>query len=259
MEFKQDIKPSGFESAVAYAPFDEALGRLEKESYRIISTPENAELRIQQGSDAFVSRNGNYVREGVLYIPQKGGFLVRNSPILTSARQATQAHRDGKEFYATQEQVDEALKDSVKFPEKYVEIPVKRFGEDELTVFVIGGGDSKKAEVYGNFLKDAGIKAMPVYVVDKDNVNEQNTPFARQLWFWSLVGGSVLDGDGRDLGGDCGVRGVRLISGEASTQKISDTEKGELYTARNLKDALNIAGITGGVEKLVFESLNRKH
>src|SRR3989344_5260037 len=142
MTIETDIKPSGIESGVVYAPFDKGKAELEDASFQIISTPKNAELRIQQGKDSFVSRNGNWVREGVLYIPRKGNYLTRHSSILQSAEEATQAHRECTEFYPTQEQVDLALKDSVKFPEKNVEIPVGRFGEEELIVFVIGNGDS---------------------------------------------------------------------------------------------------------------------
>jgi len=212
MTIETDIKPSGIESGVVYAPFDKGKAELEEADFQIISMPKNAELRIQQGKDAFVSKNGNWVREGVLYIPGKGNYLTRHSSILQSAEETTQAHGNGKEFYPTQEQVDLTLKEYAKFPERNISIPVERFGEDELTVFVIGNGDSKKAQNYGNFLKDAGIPEMPICVVGGDYVKAQGKPFERLLWFYGLDVRSYLGGDVTYLCGGDVVRGVREIS-----------------------------------------------
>ena len=81
-----DILPSGLTSGVVSAPFDEAKAVLGSNGYEVISLPVNAELRIRQGEKANISQNGNYVREGVIYIPKKGNRLVRDSPILGSAK-----------------------------------------------------------------------------------------------------------------------------------------------------------------------------
>jgi hypothetical protein len=99
---------------------------------------------------------------------------------------------------------------------------------------------------------------MPVWVVGQDYVRKQSKPFERLAWFGDLDDRSYLYGNYRDLYNDGRVRGVRLASSEAGAQKSYGAGKGELYTAGNLREALNIAGITGGVEKLVFESLQRK-
>ena len=111
-----DVKPSGLYSAHVKAPFDLAKGILENAGYRIISLEENAVLRIQQGEDSFVSRNGNWTRESFVYHPEKGIYLTKNSPIMSNPTEATQAHREGKEFYLNDEQIEKALANSVKLP-----------------------------------------------------------------------------------------------------------------------------------------------
>ena len=256
-ELTIDIKPSGIESGIVYAPFDKGLAVLQENGLELISLLQNAQLRMQQGKDSYVSKNGNWTREGVIYIPNSTPKLVRNSPILQSAKGATDAHRNDKEFYIAQEQLEQSLTDSIDFPEENIEIPTKRFGSEALTVYAFGG--EKQAQAYGKFLKDAGISKMPVLVVDKNYVNEQTRPFARQAGFWGLGYGSFLFGDVRGLYGGGGVRGVRLVSGEASAQKISGTQNSELYTIKNLKDALNSIGITDGIERTIFEALKRKN
>ncbi len=212
MGIQVDVRSSGVESAYIAAPFDVAKAELEKEGYHIISNPQNAQLRIAQGKDSFVSRNGNLLREGILYLPGKESRLVRNSPILNSAGKATQEHREKREFYVTWEEAEEFLKDSIGFPRKNIEIPTKRLGDEELTIFAIGGGDSGKAGQYGDFLFDAGIEQLPIYALDSRYVDQQSKPFARQLWFRNLGQWSDIYVDGRNLYSDWRVRGMRSVS-----------------------------------------------
>ena len=54
-------------SAYVDAPFDEGKGALGKRGYNLISLEENANLRIQEGEDSYVSRNGNWTREAIVY------------------------------------------------------------------------------------------------------------------------------------------------------------------------------------------------
>lgn len=200
------------ESAYVAKPFDEAKAELEASGYEIISLEDNAKLRIAKGANREVSLSGNYTKEGFLYVPKKGIFLVRNSPIMANAKEATDCHRNGKEFYLTQEQVEKALADSIEVSGK--SIPTNRFGDEELTNYAFG----KTAKAYGEFLKQAGINEMPVWLA-----NITDKAFAKQAWLCRLGGsyGSGLDGYG---GLYCrgAVRGVRLASTEgAKPAKIS--------------------------------------
>ena len=253
-----DVRTDKMESGIVYAPFDQALDILQRNSADLISTAQNAQLRMQQWANSPVSQNGNRVREGVIYRPNENSRLVRVSPIIASAKDATNAHRNRKEFYLTSLQIEQALADSIEFPVKNIKIPTKRFGEEALTTYVFGG--EKQAQLYGAFLAEAGIKAMPVWAVDKNHVNKQSKPFARQLWFGRLGDyRSYLYGDDRYLYlGDYGVRGVRqLVSTEGANvaQKISRPES-ELYTPSQITKALE--GMITGLEAQLMNKLRGK-
>ena len=213
-----DVKPSTIESGYVQKPFDAAKLALEGKGYDIISLKQFADLRIAHGNESHVANYGAYVREAFVYDKGKGIFLVRNSPIMANAKEATECHRYGKEFYLTPEQVEASLGkagiDSVKF-ENGNAIPFKRFGEDERTVFAFGSC----AQPYGDFLrevlKEAGISEMPVCLA---NVEEK--PFARQAWLHGIGNFDRfgLDGNDRCLYCNISVRGVRNIS---LTEKIA--------------------------------------
>ena len=241
----QDVKGK-IESAYIEAPFDEAKEALEKAKYKIISLEEMAMLRIQEGKNAYISQNGNYTREGVIYIPKKGIFLTKNSPIMKNAEKATQCYRNGDEFCINNEQIEKALEKSVNLDGK--SIPVSEFGNEEITDFAFG----KTAKEYGQFLKDAGIKEIPFYLADL-----KDKPFARQLWLRSLDGGSGVLGSLRGLS-DGGVRGVRDASAEgAKPQKIlpytmkdvriAEKEIGKLSKILQPEQIANVKGL---IEKL---------
>ena len=233
IEIIQDIKPRGLISAYVDAPFDQGKEALSKEGYRIISLQENARLRMQEGAKAHVSKYGNWTKEGVLYLPKKGRFLTKNSPIMTNAQEATECHRNGRDFYLTDEQVQESLANSVELNEK--EIPTKRFGENEVTVYAFG----EDAEEYGQFLKEQGINEMPIWLADVKDI-----PFARQGWLGSVVDGgrSSLLGDSRDLDYYDHVRGVR--------DSAEGTANLEAYTAR-IEGALKEPGFSEVSKSLV--------
>jgi len=213
MKIIQDIQPRGMYSAYVDASFDKAKQALEKDGYSIISLEQNARLRIQEGK----SRNGNWTREAFLYNPETNlWYLTKKSPIMDFPVEATNAHRKGREYFLTNEQVQRALEDSVEVKDR--EIPTDRFGEDPLAVYAFG--DS--AQDYGLFLKDVNkdvnIKEMPIWLPDS-----REKPFARQLWFRYLDDWSVLDGDYMGLLSGR-MRGVRDAEGIANA-KISTGNK----------------------------------
>jgi len=217
MKIIQDIQPRGMYSAYVDASFDKAKQALEKDGYSIISLEQDARLRMQEGKDPLfqetVSRNGNWTREAFLYNPETNlWYLTKKSPIMDFPVEATNAHRKGREYFLTNEQVQRALEDSVEVKDR--EIPTDRFGEDPLAVYAFG--DS--AQDYGLFLKDANIKKMPIWLPDS-----REKPFARQLWFRYLDDWSVLDGDYMGLLSGR-MRGVRDAEGIANA-KISTGNK----------------------------------
>lgn len=204
-----DVKPTGFESAMFCAPFDVALAGVNKYSQEVISLAQNAQIRIQEGKDANVSKVGNFTREGVLYFPQDKPKLVRYSPILHSFKEATELSRRNGAFYPSQSQIESALTDSTDFPKSKTEIPTNRFDSDALAVWAFGG--ENQARLYGEFLKNAGLDAMLVRETKSSYVLSQRNSFARQVWFSSIEGKSCIDGTLSSLYSPNWVRGVREI------------------------------------------------
>ena len=190
MKIIQDVTKGKLRSAYLEASFDDAKRDLEKKKYELISLEQMAQLRIQEGKDAYISQNGNWTREGFIYIPKEGIFLTKKSPVMASPEKATDCHKNKQAFCPAPKQVELALADSCKVTA--TSIPVLRLSEEELTVYAFG----ERAKAYGEFLNEAGIETFKVYTP-----NLQEKTFATQTWFGWLVGGSRLDGGDRDLCG----------------------------------------------------------
>lgn len=231
-------------SAYVIAPFDIALTALKEAGYEPISLEQNAKLRMQEGPRSYISRNGNWVSEGVLYLPDKRVLLTRNSPILENPAVATQAHGSESLFYVTEEQVEKAMQHSVDLRGKA--IPTKRFAEDTRTVFMFGAA----AKDYGEFLREYGINEMPLWLFDT-----KDKPFVNQAWLGGFVNGgrSVLVGNNWGLEVEVHLRGVRS-SGAEGDAKASKKEK--TYTGAEISRALRDLGFLG-LEKSLFEELKK--
>jgi hypothetical protein len=226
------------------APFDEAKAELESKGSHIASLEEFAKIIIAQGKDAHLSYDANTIKEGFLHIPKKGIFLVRNSPILPNAKEATACHRKRKEFYLTKEQVEESLTNSIQFKDNS-SVPTKRLAEDERTAFAFG----ETAKVYGEFLDSIKIKEMPIYLSGLEK-----KPFVRQAWLRKTGWGykSVLLGEGSAL--DCNdvLRGVLNGRIEYMLQK-----KDGAYTLKQIEKALESLGFSG-LEKSLIAKLQKE-
>jgi hypothetical protein len=196
----QDITEGTFHSAYAEGPFDNVHEALANEGYWTISLEEQAGLRVREGIDSSVSKQVNWVREGIIYVPKKGVFFTKNSPIIANAKKATDCHRNGNNFYLTNGQVEKSLEDSVKIGK--TKIPTERFADEELTSFAFG----KNAKAYGEFLKENGIDNLRIWLIDM-----QDKPLATQAKFGKADRklGSNLYGFDNDLHCNIGcVRGV---------------------------------------------------
>ena len=196
-----DVKSRGITSAYIDAPFDKGLEILQEQGYSLISLEQNAYLRIQEGKASYISQNGNWVREGIICIPNKGKFLTKNSPVLAHAVEATASYRKNQEYYITNEQVEASLEGAIEITSK--QIPTSEFNSHPLTLYAF----EQQAEAYGQFLQEAGIKEWRMYTS-----NLQDKPFANQLWFGSLDSDSGLYGSYGDLFYDGRVRGVRACA-----------------------------------------------
>ena len=207
-------------------PFDEALKTIKSAKANLISVRDLVYARIQEGSNSSLCTNGSYIKEGVVYIPDKS-LLVRNSPLLNQklAKKATDCHRNGNEFDINNKLVDkyreQAEADKNKSPEKRrvlslnkrgnFKIPTNRFKDDELTLWLF----KDQAENYGNLLEENSINEMPAYLTGNNKEK-----FANQLWLSRLSIKSELYGSSRGLSYDYWLREV-LNSVEGNLQKNS--------------------------------------
>lgn len=205
-------------SDIYEAPFDKAKKAIELRGYEIISLEDNARLRIQEGKDSSASQDGNRTREGVIYVPNEGVFLTKNSPIMDNAEEATACHRNLEEFYLNDEQVEKSLMDAINISTK--RIPANRLKDDEITVYVFGD----VAEQYGMFLEETGIMEVSgrkeIAIDALQFVELQDRPFARQVYFAPIPNRSAISGY-RDL-----------TFGYSRVRWINKTEKG---TAENFQ------------------------
>ncbi|HLF53635.1 MAG TPA: hypothetical protein VI544_00480 [Candidatus Nanoarchaeia archaeon] len=246
MKITQDIKKGKLHSAYAVGAFDEAKEALEREGYRVISLEEQAGLRIQEGANSGVSQRGNWTREGFLYVPNKGAFLTKNSPVMANAKRATDCHRKGREFYLTSEQVEISIITSVKVTD--TKIPTNRLADEALTQFAFG----KNAEAYGEFLKENGIDSIEVYFGSSGN-----KAFARQVRLCGIDDDeSELEGNGNFCYGISEVRGVRASAGSKGTSHAQKSAKSRIkaYTLKDIQRALKTLKLSG-LESQILETL----
>jgi hypothetical protein len=241
----RDINGKSVQSAYACEPFDVAKATLEGKGYAIITPEKFAQLRMLKGARHNVSLNGAYTSRGTLMVPQKGRYITELSLVMEKPTEATQAHREGREFAVSVEDAKRALDGkNVVIPYKQASVPTNRFGEDPITVFVFGESAGK----YGEFLAGEGIAEMPLFFNDEKYINSQKTPFANQLWLRRLVddGRSGLLGSGRGLSYGNAVRGVKYVeprSGEDCAKKTA----GYQFSERKAKGCLKVLeGVRNG-------------
>jgi len=238
-EVKEDVKPSRISSAYVRAPFDVAKAKLEKEGYRITSLEDSVNLMVNAPWGTGI--DGEWVREGMLYIPNQGVYITKNSPVMDFPKEATQAHREGKDFYLTDAQVKKALEDSLKIGARSILIPLKNerpekddvfygdtvinhFIDNPITDFIFG----KQAYSFKNFLSgNMELKYLDMSV-DKEAFKESEKPFVRQIWFGGTNFDAQVDGDGRWF--DCGPLALHAV------YEKNDKENGQYITTRGIKE-----------------------
>jgi hypothetical protein len=213
----------------ADAPFDEALKALKRKRAKIISSRDLAYARMHEGGSSSLCLNGSYVREGDISIPkQKGEILIKNSLILKSPEQATQARGEGKEFFIDKKQAMKYLEKAKNSEDNstilitdFTSIPTNTFGNDKLTAWLF----EDQAKEYGLFLKENKIDEMSLYFDDQDYVDSQEESYANQLWLCFLDSGSDLNGKYRLFNYYYPVRGVLKGTGKASSHERLYTNK----------------------------------
>lgn len=142
---------------------------------------------------------------------------------MEAPEQVTQAHRNGREFYITQRQLEKAEQGSIKVSYNQKGVPTNRFGEDPIALWAFGD----QAETYGLWLRSGSngqsIMEMPIILIGQDYVNKQIGPFVRKFWFMNLDDGSGLSG-ARDFNYGSRSRGIRNGSSSDIENRLRELE-----------------------------------
>ncbi|MEK6859018.1 MAG: hypothetical protein AABX53_03870 [Nanoarchaeota archaeon] len=264
-----DVRPSGIQSGVVAAPFDKAYDELTATGYDVISLAQNVDLRLAQGRDSEVTRNGNYVLNGQVYRKGEKGVFVAVSPLITNAAlrtQAVEANRNGR-YLDTQ---DGVLYDEVR---RLVDEDASRDPHDRRAMLLPADkafplSPQKNPELFAMalgkngaaYLDMIGQDSVTFYPIEQGTLKDYAASVPTQLWFRGHGGvvQSELFGNFRGL--DCGdrVRGVRNVSvaeGHAREGSVG-TQNSELYTSAQVRNALR--ELLPGLEAQLFERLQGK-
>ncbi len=232
-------------------PFDSALISLKQNKEKLITSRDNAYLRILTGQDSVYSQNGNYTRESPIY-SKEISLLVLDSPLqnIELAKQAVQANRNRNYFQLEDKELFErylsqAEKDKKKAPEKrkVLILPSDETFEISRTKnFEFARGLFKdQAELYLKFLEDSKYKinSIKFYSVSKKTINKVENPIITQMWLCRLGSGvrSDLGGDDRSLNDNVRVRGVASSLGiREATEPNKNLSRMKLnYSQRQLE------------------------
>lgn len=174
--------------------FSDAKKYLDKDGFKVATLEQVAKLRMQRGRNDDISKCGLWTAEDFIILPNKV-CITKNSIIMRNAEKATLSHIQSKEYCLNKKQVDYALANAVQV--KDYRIPTNRFGENELTKFCFG----KSAQEYGQFLKDAGIEELAIFICGGSSfyggISERDIgyfdcdygkPVARKVWFREIGG-----------------------------------------------------------------------
>ena len=210
--------------------FDEASEAMLSRSDGLITLEDLAYARTREEEKSPMSQYGSYVREGSLFVPRAVNkrIWLRKSLVLQNPSAAVNTHRKGGEYLLPADfNVDEYLekigKNNYFILTDNSPAPTNRFGEDERMRWAF---EDKKAETYGQFLADLGIEAINMWMLTKEYIDNQERPFANQLWLHRLGNYSTIGGFDGDLSYNGRVRGVRYGNVDVAPKDL------DLYTAK---------------------------
>ncbi len=220
---KHTIHINNLEQLEVYShegPFDEGIEALKVEGLELITARDLAEARILGGHNQPVSKSGLWVAEHPVYFPNTDILVVdrAHSQLLKNPVEAANAHFQNEEVYIGQKRADE-LREQATLDGKFgvlllsrtairKAIPVEAFADDPYAQFLF----KDLAGQYGQFLKEAHINEVRVFVVGINYARQQKSPFGHAWWVGDLSGRSNLNGYGNDLHSGLGrVGGVRRV------------------------------------------------
>jgi|TARA_Y100000310_G_scaffold340166_1_gene435025 hypothetical protein len=211
-QVKEVMKSESISVACVGTPFDIGKKELEKQGYKIISLDEAAGIRTEGFNSNDFPRpkryaSGdliNFVTEGMLYVPKKGIYITRNSPIMDFPEVATEFHRESSDFYLRPADVNRALEDSTLIYGNYRMAPCP-FIDMRATGKKLKAQEifKENGDKYIKFLSQKGYSKIPIGIdlhsYDKHGDNNL-PPFVRPIFFRSSKDSSEIDGCWRGLG-----------------------------------------------------------
>jgi hypothetical protein len=178
-------------------PFDKSLVSFNPKT-KLISSRDNAFLRILTGEDSVYSQHGNYTRESPIY-SKDVSLLVLESPLqdIELAKKAVEANRKGNYFQLDDKELfkkylNQAENDLKKSPEERKVLilpPNGNFNISRTENFEFASGLFKdQAESYLKFLEDSKYKinSIKFYLVSKETISQSENPILTEMWFCGL-------------------------------------------------------------------------
>ncbi|MEK6893193.1 MAG: hypothetical protein AABX07_03230 [Nanoarchaeota archaeon] len=228
------------------APFNLALAGLRSKGIESPMTSEElayARTNHPEGRQSSLMASGSYTLAGFAYMKGENPIRMASSPLLNRslAKQATKENKAGR-YFATKDEMAYgriarmAEEDKSRKPEERRAIVLPSRSKFQIS-------STQNSEVFANIFGKAGKKyleflgfdSLTLYLVDSSVVDAQNGTILTQEWLAGLDLGSAVGGNLRSLLYNGAVRGVQLVTGEASSQK---TDKVILpYTPQDLKKA----------------------
>jgi hypothetical protein len=222
-------------TAISFGVFEELVPQFSLRGFKLISLEENAWLRISRGKYSPECWTGNFLREGFMYIPGRGAYLIRHSPINDNLKTSRMANSLGSEYHVTLKESERHLKNAVQIPYDLKEIKVSDFETNSITQFAFGSAVSE----YANFLKDANVDKLPIWLLPEGLVDGQSQPFIRQAILRCMDNWSGLIGSHADLHLPYGVR----FSSSKYKGKVDDHS--EVYSVEEIMHALRVSSLSG--------------
>lgn len=196
----------------AVAPFNKGKEAVELAGggkFRIPRVWINQQAREERGYQDDISRNGNWVKEGILYSQDKR-VITPTGLCYLHADKFVKAHKQGREYTlegCTQEEIDQAIAEGLEIKASDLNkngnlaIPCADFGSNRYGLFLFGGNGtdkeiSERAKKSGEWLINAPEKINEVVLcLDEQGYSRKlGKDYAAQMWFRGLVDGSGLLG-----------------------------------------------------------------
>lgn len=249
--------------------FDKAYPVLSEAGFKFHSAEQEARARRLSGAGSYICRNGTYVNNAHIYQPKESNIILITdgsfNPITKNFAEATNCNRNGREHYVDISKLRDLAKkdprDAVKTgvfefvrPTKKgligsseinpFEVPTDRLQDEAYFQFSLRG----EAKPYGQFLKQAEIKSVPIRLVSKsytESSEHNGNPFDRLLWVGYLDDRSGFYGSRRDLYDDDNhVRGVRSSASAVSASQQKVKSNGQRIARPTLEQVLSVVSKT---------------